>query len=240
MALNSGSRSVKNLPPATYKIFHPDLTSRTAKSIADSLEFGRTLAPASNGPNKRAVSFEHSQIIRQRVDHPHPVQVVHSDGSNFSKLLRSISFSRPNPYAFNDPPPGSLIKTPGPRRCVGHKDRAVGESVHLCRLGVKWRIRCTSNRCDADTEQPDSQPVPAATETRRGNAKNAKAAGGAVVQADLTEPKYHALGIHSQGVRPATDSRMREALLTTHDPCQAWRRSVHTEARRGPPCVRRG
>ena len=151
MALDSGSRSVKNLPPPTYKIFHPDLTAGTAKCIADPLEFGRTLAPASNGPNKRAVSFEHSQVIRQRVDHPHPVQVVNSHGSDLSKLLWSISFNQPNPYTLNYLPPGSRTGTPNPRRGVGHKDRAVRQSVHQCRRGVKWRIRCTSNSCDADT-----------------------------------------------------------------------------------------
>ena len=113
MTLDPRSRGVKNLPPPKYKILHPDLTFGTAKSIADSSEFRRTLTLASNRPNKRAVSFEHSQLVRQRINHPHPVQVVHSDGSDFSKLLRSISFKHPDPYALNDLPPGSPTGTPG-------------------------------------------------------------------------------------------------------------------------------
>lgn len=60
MALDSRSRSVKDLPPPKYKILHPDLTFGTAKSIADSSEFRRTFTLASNRPYKRAVSFEHS------------------------------------------------------------------------------------------------------------------------------------------------------------------------------------
>ena len=113
MALDPRSRGVKNLPPPKDKILHPYLTFRTAKRIADSSEFRRALTFASNRPNKRAVSFEHPQLIRQRVNHPHPVQVVHSDGSDFSKLLRSISFNHPDPYALNDLPPGPRTGTPG-------------------------------------------------------------------------------------------------------------------------------
>ena len=112
MAFDSRSRSIENLPPPKCKILHPDLTSGTAESIADSSEFGQTLTTASNGANKRAVFFEHPQLARYPVNHPHPVQVVHSDGSDVSKLLRSVSLNHPNPYALHDLPPGPRVEIP--------------------------------------------------------------------------------------------------------------------------------